>query len=1092
MGKARIAMTLLSTLAALVIIVHTAEEEYERAHRGLRARSLDVEVPSYEQAWRALEEPKLPETPQSDAWKDDTPDEIPKRRRTRKRKRRPQISSDDLVAQERHVFHSDVLPRNQEYFVTPPETVRRRKKVSRHETKEEDESNRWGDQPGLERPARRRGHRRKRPDTEQWPRLSEFDGFRLHETIPEENPWNNIGNEQFIDGTLNATNDQGNKEQIEQDGRLPYSLNTEIDDEDAAAPQDDHKIIVSEPLPTYNDRSLSEFSLESLIKPIPDDQVKLKKDKIKEKTKNTISQKEKALLKDKEPLEPQALKAILKRSNGRSLSEILQQNNLSLSDLLQGRDKALSILQTGDLSENHEKLSYENNIESNNSSNNDEVQNNLPFTQSGSQEQNDIKEIIEEQPVTEQTFTTEYIADETTTTQRIVEINSNDHIENTTRTHTRRRFPFHVRRKLRTRPYNNTRKVQLSRDLIALTSRKYQNNRNIQKSKDWIEFMPTHTKNRKIKEDSDVTTNRETKDPMVSENSFISTTVMVEDSTQQFQETENTEIPTTQSSYVDMNSQSFKPTIDMEFNNRNTQENDEIITTDTDETVPTTVPMTSTEKIVTITQKPRIHSHIRPTLNASELRRQAFNNRLNKKRMKQKKQSEEESNDGVRNDVFAMGNLVPASEFIAKTQGTTNANNRDNMTTLDDFTTVTESTTGSQNRFRSTKSPSTRSSIIPKIQPYMSVTEDTAKFEIEEILNDTTTRARLSRILKERNMTLSELVEHRERGSSHVHLADIFHNASKEPNPPEPFLSKSLIEPISKETYPLRALLEANLHDPKSNLDLNALNSNYLNIPVVMDFGNNVNENGENMGIMSLFSNTSRYNENKGNQNHMNTKDIVPSNTETESEQKSGREGRTFNTDKEIVNWNNIFKLLHNNNNQTDSEELLQPRVSSKADPIKKILLEEDDDGDSVIVFEDLQHLNDKNIASSNEENLEVKLLETIEERPSIPAFNTSSNARSVTVVTASIIGLALVLFLLTYAAFKWKQQSKIIESKQCTNEERIPSPVFESRSAKNNSSTRSKSPMLTSNIYSINTLDTHADADSPEYMWDSLRKPFQ
>ncbi|CAG4952945.1 unnamed protein product [Colias eurytheme] len=1088
MGKAGIAMTLLSTLAALVIIVHTAEEEYERAQRGMRARSLDVEVPSYEQAWRALEDPKLPETPQSEAWKNDTPDEVPKRRRTRKRKRRPQISADDLEPQERHVFHSDVLPRNQEYFVTPPETVRRRKKVNRHD-KEKDETDRWGDQIGIDRPVRRRGHRRKRPiDTEQQPRLSEFDGFRFHETIPDENPWNNIRNEQFNDGTLNATNEQDNMEQNEEDGRLPYSLNTEIDNGDDVAPQNDHKILVSEPLPAYNDRSLSEFSLESLIKPIPEDNIKIKKDKIKEKTKNTISQKEKALLKDNEPLEPQALKAILKRSNGRSLSEILQQNNLSLSDLLQGREKALSLLQAGDLSENTEKLRDENNIEANNtSSNHNEDQNHLTFIQSGSQEQNNIQEIIEEQPITEQILTTAYTPDETTTTQRIVEINSNAHIENTTETHTRRRFPFHVRRRLRTRPYNNTRKVQLSRDLISLTSRKYQNNRN----KDWIEFMPTHTKNKKNKQDSDVPTNTETKDPVVSENSFISTTVMVEDSTERFQETDNTEIPTTQSSYVDMNSNSFKTTIDTEFNDRNTQQNDEFITTDTDETIPTTIAIATTEKIVTITQKPRIHSPIRPTLNASELRRQAFNNRLNKKRMKQKKQLEEESHDGVRNDVFSMGNLVPASEFIAKTQGTTNAYDRNNLTTLEDVT-VTESTTRSQNRFRSTKPPNVKSSILPKIQPYMSETEDTAKFEIEEILNDSITRARLSRILKERNMTLNELVEHRERGSSHVHLADIFHNASKEPNPPEPFLSKSLIEPISKETYPLRALLEANLHDPKSNLDLNALNSNYLNIPVVMDFGNNVNENGENMGIMSLFSNTSRHSENKENRKHMNATDYkAPSNIETTSEQKSRREGRVFNTDKGLVNWNDIFKLLHNNNNQTDSDELVQARVSSKPDTIKKILLEEDDDGDSVIIFEDLQHLKNNNVAS-NEEDLEVKLLEKIEERPSKPAFNTSSNARSVTVVTASIIGLALVLFLLTYAAFKWRQQSKMIESKQCANEERIPSPVFENRSAKNNSSTRSKSPMLTSNIYSINTLDTHADADSPEYMWDSLRKPFQ
>lgn len=105
-------------------------------------------------------------------------------------------------------------------------------------------------------------------------------------------------------------------------------------------------------------------------------------------------------------------------------------------------------------------------------------------------------------------------------------------------------------------------------------------------------------------------------------------------------------------------------------------------------------------------------------------------------------------------------------------------------------------------------------------------------------------------------MTLNELVEHRERGSSRVHLADIFHNTSQEPNPPEPFLSKSLIEPISRETYPLRALLEANSHEPPAKvqtLDQNNIHK-FKNIPIAMQFGNNVNENGENLGIVTLFN----------------------------------------------------------------------------------------------------------------------------------------------------------------------------------------------------------------------------------------------
>ncbi|KAL3266846.1 hypothetical protein HHI36_010997 [Cryptolaemus montrouzieri] len=65
----------------------------------------------------------------------------------------------------------------------------------------------------------------------------------------------------------------------------------------------------------------------------------------------------------------------------------------------------------------------------------------------------------------------------------------------------------------------------------------------------------------------------------------------------------------------------------------------------------------------------------------------------------------------------------------------------------------------------------------------------TAREELLEMLKDPTYKDRLSRILEKRNMTMQELVEQRERGSSQLHLADIFHNKTKEPEPSEePFV----------------------------------------------------------------------------------------------------------------------------------------------------------------------------------------------------------------------------------------------------------------------------------------------------------------
>lgn len=180
-------------------------------------------------------------------------------------------------------------------------------------------------------------------------------------------------------------------------------------------------------------------------------------------------------------------------------------------------------------------------------------------------------------------------------------------------------------------------------------------------------------------------------------------------------------------------------------------------------------------------------------------------------------------------------------------------------------------------------------------------------------------------------MTLKELVEHRKRGSSHVHLADIFHNASREPNPPEPFLSKSLIEPISKETYPLRALLEANLHDPRTTtIDPTVLEINNANIPVVMDFGNNVNENGENKGITSFFKNYSTSDTNKSNSsNESATISYDTKNVKTNFNIPgigTSREARMLNSEKDSATWNDLIYLMQKNHQKEniDSEKPIE------------------------------------------------------------------------------------------------------------------------------------------------------------------------
>ncbi|KAJ4436718.1 hypothetical protein ANN_16850, partial [Periplaneta americana] len=72
------------------------------------------------------------------------------------------------------------------------------------------------------------------------------------------------------------------------------------------------------------------------------------------------------------------------------------------------------------------------------------------------------------------------------------------------------------------------------------------------------------------------------------------------------------------------------------------------------------------------------------------------------------------------------------------------------------------------------KSEETENDNVPKAT--------SARDEILEFLRTDTGSIRLARILASRNMTLAELIEHRERGSSQQHLAEIFRESGQQKN----------------------------------------------------------------------------------------------------------------------------------------------------------------------------------------------------------------------------------------------------------------------------------------------------------------------
>ncbi|KAJ8719677.1 hypothetical protein PYW08_011852 [Mythimna loreyi] len=1064
----RSTMPLLTTLAALVIIVHSAEEDMETEYRhDLRPRVLDTGTPNFDQPWRAMEaDPPVQEQRNTENWEKNISEEIPKRRRPgRKRKRRPQADFDEpLTPQERFVYpeepHRPFFELDIENSHQTTEMPKRRRK------KPENRPIRWTDDVvDLGRPVRRRGQRRKRPSLETWPELSDFTETTQEpvETKTE---------------SIHRVNVEDVREEIPQDvvlyedkhqlaEQIPTNLKIDLHQRASNTESlqiNDPEINIEHK--TVEDVSLSESSSEVFNKSAH------KRSSPTNNTSNAYAEFKKA--QNSHLMDPLTLKDILKRSNGTSLSEILQQHNLSLTDLLHGKHHAVSIFKP------HDSLQDKNRNPSEPRNDISEVRHDIQGKESEEQsfinlETNYATEPAVEYPTPVEIQTEDDIKDvEIITEDNIRDIESTTTVkpeETSPKMLTRPRFAIGARKKLRMRPMlNNTYKGQLSRDLVTLNSRKYSHHRrNMTKAKEWKDVIPS----------------------MVQNNTHVdkNNSVEHETTTMAFNSEE-----TTITIKISQNNTSSEE-INLEFEDPHGKLDD--INMDQAETTINSIKDITTETPKPATEKPTVMTMVRPTANSSGLRRQAFNNRLKRKRLKHKNATTEPPQDDLIKHLLGLGSLVSSSEFIAKTpHPRPTEDDATDSTALEDFIT-TEST-------RKTESNPEQSTVkVTKFVPIIpSATEESAKIEIEEILNDTRTSAKLSKILMERNMTLNELVEHRERGSSHVHLADIFHNASREPNPPEPFLSKSLLEPISKETYPLRALLDANLHDPRVTTDEPSMINN-VNIPVVMDFRNNVNENAENMGIMSLFNNFTKsangsalLEDSEGRAYKTSILSVTITNETNANETNTSetvRESRVLSeSPDDIVSWNEIFSLMGRNHNNDSSSGNIEGQPLK---PFKTISLDEDTDGDGLIVLEDLQHLKEfeNNIASGSEEKIEVN---TYENKPPASGIldKIPSQTKSVTVATASIAGLAMILFLLTYAAFKWKQQRSTIRKKRSFGDERIPTPVFENRKGhKNNCSTRSISPMLqTSNIYTLNTLDSRNGKESPDYMWDSLRKPFQ
>lgn len=405
----------------------------------------------------------------------------------------------------------------------------------------------------------------------------------------------------------------------------------------------------------------------------------------------------------------------MKKSNGSSLSEILQQHNLSLSDLLHGKENAISLLKATDLPQKPEKIKAHD-------------QPNI-FKQTESEVEDErTKEsqtTTAEPSITEQNETIALNSGEvekeksTTRTPEILHVNE----DKPKMVHRRRYSPGGRRRlRLKTPMRNGTIKFPGNREYLSANARRLLHQSNFA-----VRFNATVSA-------SEPNTISTVNDNTIATVETTSVTSYPDETTTQ----QNVEDKITQNIATTVTDQPLSTTVNDNKDDETKATTEDFTTTvenketETTEPVTETVFFTTTEKVVTTPITKPKH------MNNSELRRQALTNRLKKKRLKQKTllpSTTEASIDNITN-LFGMSNLVSASEFIARVQSPkTTKPQVDLETTLEDFMATEASSTSS----RTSHLPSGRITAASKsTSPFVtSTTEEIAKFEIEEILNDT-------------------------------------------------------------------------------------------------------------------------------------------------------------------------------------------------------------------------------------------------------------------------------------------------------------------------------------------------------------------
>lgn len=311
-----------------------------------------------------------------------------------------------------------------------------------------------------------------------------------------------------------------------------------------------------------------------------------------------------------------------------------------------------------------------------------------------------------------------------------------------------------------------------------------------------------------------------------------------------------------------------------------------------------------------------------------------------------------------------------------------------------------------------------------------------AKEELMEILKDPISRERLSRILEHRNMTLDELVEQRERGSSQLHLADIFHSQQREPQPKEePHIGKIHVatqtdEKVHAARVPIEfktgKSLGKTVEFPKPNVNPPAIRQEQ--------------ENDEAYMVTSFPAYR----------------------IEMEKSDKDPGSAPLFPF------WGNIYTPFYTN-------------VHTGGDREQNV-----ESPDNYLDLNNVQRV----------EEIENKIAESVNEKLNVD-FNqnsyseddygqVSSGVKSAIFASAVIVGASIIVFLTIFVVFKWSQKQKRLNYSNSFSGSRIKSPILEVQQK------RSLRTIMTETLGRKKpNYQQHLQSMS-DISWDSEKKPYQ